>query len=45
MINNAQVQCEDNVKVVAIKEVTEHETLYGMTEYNFLKYAKVLPPR
>lgn len=45
MINNAQVQCEDNIKVVAIKEVTEHETLYGMTEYDFLKYAKVLPPR
>lgn len=45
MINNAQVQCDDNIKVVAIKEVVENETLYGMTEMDFIKYAKVLPPR
>ena len=45
MINNAQVQRDDNIKVVAIKEVVENETLYGMTEMDFIKYAKVLPPR
>lgn len=45
MINNAQPQCDDNIKVVAIKEVAENETLYGMTETDFIKYAKVLPPR
>lgn len=45
MINNAQSQCDDNIKVVAIKEVVENETLYGMTEMDFIKYAKVLPPR
>ena len=44
MINNAQSQCDDIIKVVAIKEVV-NEILYGMTEMDFIKYAKVLPPR
>ena len=45
MINSAQSQCEDNIKVVVIKERSERETLYGMSEQDFVKYAKVLPPR
>lgn len=32
-------------KSVAIKNIKEEETLYGMAEQDFLKYAKVLPPR
>lgn len=32
-------------KCVAIKAVKEEETLYGMPETEFIKYAKVLPPR
>lgn len=50
MLNNAQKILEDEVgnalwKCVAIKNIKEEETLYGMTEQDFLKYAKVLPPR
>lgn len=50
MLNNAQVmmdgQAGNNLwKCVAIKNIVEEETLYGMTEQDFLKYAKVLPPR
>ena len=33
------------VKPVSILSLEVHETLYGMTEVEFLKYAKVLPPR
>lgn len=37
---------EDDVKkAVSIVDYTEEETLYGMTEQEFLQYAKVLPPR
>lgn len=32
-------------KAVAVKDCKEQETLYGMTEQDFIKYAKVLPPR
>lgn len=35
----------ENFKVVAIKETTYSETLYGMEESVFLANAKVLPPR
>ena len=49
MLNNAQVmlekECGEMWKAVAIKSIKEEETLYGMTEQDFLKYAKVLPPR
>lgn len=49
MLNNSQVmlekECGEMWKTVAIKNVKEKETLYGMTEQDFLKYAKVLPPR
>lgn len=49
MLNNAQVmlenECGEMCKAVAIKNIKEEETLYGMTEQDFLKYAKVLPPR
>lgn len=37
-------ECGEMWKAVAIKNIKE-ETLYGMTEQDFLKYAKVLPPR
>jgi len=45
MIYNAQSQCEKDVKVVAIKSVKENEVLYGMPELDFIKVAKILPPR
>ena len=49
MLNNAQTmlekECGENWKAVSIKGIKEQETLYGMTEQDFLKYAKVLPPR
>ena len=50
MLNNAQKMMDDETgnalwKCVAIKNIKEEETLYGMTEQDFLKYAKVLPPR
>lgn len=32
-------------KCVAVKSTKEEETLYGMPETEFIKYAKVLPPR
>lgn len=35
----------DTVKAVHIVESEEIETLYGMTEQEFIKNAKVLPPR
>lgn len=35
----------DSFKCVAIQEVTEKEVLYGMEEIEFIKLAKVLPPR
>ncbi len=35
----------DRVKVVHIVESEEIETLYGMTEQEFIQHAKVLPPR
>lgn len=49
MLNNSQAmlekECGEMWKAVAFKNVKEEETLYGMTEQDFLKYAKVLPPR
>lgn len=50
MLNNSQKMLDDETgtklwKCVAIKNIKEEETLYGMTEQDFLKYAKVLPPR
>lgn len=49
MLNNSQAmlekECGEMWKTVAVKNVKEKETLYGMTEQDFLKYAKVLPPR
>lgn len=49
MLNNAQFmlekECGEMWKAVALKNVKEEETLYGMSELDFLKYAKVLPPR
>lgn len=35
----------DIVKAVHIIDSEEIETLYGMTEQEFIQYAKVLPPR
>lgn len=35
----------DTLKAVHIVDKEEIETLYGMTEQDFIQYAKVLPPR
>ena len=35
----------DNFKVVSVKSVTIVEKLYGMSELDFIRYAKELPPR
>lgn len=35
----------DTLKAVHVVDKEEIETLYGMTEQEFIKYAKVLPPR
>ena len=35
----------DDVKAVHIVDSEQIETLYGMTEQEFIQYAKVLPPR
>ena len=35
----------DTFKCVTVQEVTEKEVLYGMSEVDFIKLAKVLPPR
>ena len=35
----------DTFKVVSIKSVETEEKLYGMPELEFIKYAKLLPPR
>lgn len=35
----------ETLKVVHIVDKEEIETLYGMTEQEFIQYAKVLPPR
>lgn len=40
-----EMEEEKTWKAVAVKDCKECETLYGMTEQEFLKYAKVLPPR
>lgn len=35
----------DTFKCVAVQSVSVKEILYGMTETDFIKHAKVLPPR
>lgn len=35
----------ETVKVITVTGHTEEETLYGMTEVDFMRYAKKLPPR
>ncbi len=35
----------DTFKCVAVQHMTEKEVLYGMKEIDFIKLAKVLPPR
>lgn len=35
----------DTYKCVAVQDVTEKEVLYGMKEIDFIRLAKVLPPR
>ena len=43
---NARLTSEKvNGKAVIIDNIVDNETLYGMSEVDFLKYAKVLPPR
>jgi hypothetical protein len=46
MLNKAKTQLETpTLKAVHITKVTELETLYGLTEEDFVKLAKELPPR
>lgn len=50
MLSNAQSMLDTETgnalwKCVAVKNVKEEETLYGMIESDFVKYAKVLLPR
>ena len=40
-----EIEETDELKLVHIVDVTIEETLYGMTEAEFIKYATVLPPR
>lgn len=35
----------ENERIVSVISTDEVETLYGMTESDFIKYATVLPPR
>ena len=35
----------DTVKAVHVQSVTTEETLYGMTEQEFIEQAHILPPR
>ena len=35
----------ENFKLVTIQNLTEREVLYGMSEVEFIKLAKELPPR
>lgn len=35
----------ETIKAVHIVDKAEKETLYGMTEDDFIKYATILPPR
>lgn len=36
---------DNDIKVVSIISASQFETLYGMSENDFIKSAKVLPPR
>ena len=38
-------QLDENIKAVAVQSVEIKEVLYGMSEIDFIKLAKVLPPR
>lgn len=39
------IEKDSNIKVVSILNRTETEVLYGMPEVDFIRLAKVLPPR
>lgn len=45
MLKAVEQMCDEGIKPVSILDVTEKECLYGMSEEDFVKYAKVLPPR
>lgn len=36
---------EDQIKAIRVKDASTYETLYGMSENDFIAAAKVLPPR
>ena len=40
-----QTEETDELKLVHIVDITTEETLYGMTEAEFIKYAQKMPPR
>ena len=38
--------CEDDtMKYVHVEKISTQEILYGMSEYDFMRYAKILPSR
>lgn len=39
------VETAPHLKVVSVSHIEVTENLYGMPEWEFLKYAKILPPR
>lgn len=46
LIKAAKKELEtDTLKVVHVISSTTHETLYGMSEADFIKNAEILPPR
>lgn len=45
LINEKLHEIGQNATCVMIDSVEEKETLYGMTEEDFIRLAKVLPPR
>lgn len=41
----AKIANTDTVKVVHVKSAEVNETLYGMSEQDFISHATILPPR
>lgn len=44
-VAKAQIETNDTLKAVHVVSKEEVETLYGMTEQDFINKAEILPPR
>ena len=45
-LKHIKKNCEtDTLKYVHVENITTKEVLYGMSEYDFMRHAKILPPR